>query len=389
MRIALCADGRSPHTERWTRGLVDRGIHVSLVWEPDQVDAQRRDLYPASVEHVVAPSTARVRPWTEPARSRASRALGQRLRPDLVHGLYLLRHGWAAAALGRRPLVLTAMGSDAMWLTSPPPAGTLRRRVAQSYERRVSRSALERTDLMLSDSHGIAERLGEILPGLRQEIVRFGVDEATARPEARGRWRDQLQIPEDALVVLSSRLLRPSYNIDAIVRSFPAVLSELPQAILVVKEYEPLTDAPYRELCDRLAGELGIAHAVRRVGELERSDLLDLYAAADVYVSVPDSDGTSVSVLEAMHQGTAVVASDVPGIDRSVLRDGVSVMLVPPKEAAALALALIRLGRDEAERRRLADAGVEIAAREGDFDRELDRAVLLYRDLLANPRRRL
>jgi glycosyltransferase involved in cell wall biosynthesis len=52
----------------------------------------------------------------------------------------------------------------------------------------------------------------------------------------------------------------------------------------------------------------------------DHEELVDLYAAADVYVSVPENDATAVSVFEAMAAHVLVVASDAPGIDPEILR---------------------------------------------------------------------
>jgi glycosyltransferase involved in cell wall biosynthesis len=135
--------------------------------------------------------------------------------------------------------------------------------------------------------------------------------------------------------------------------------------------------------CLRLADELGVREAVRTVGELERDELLDLTAAADVYVSVPDTDGTAVSVFEAMAAGVPVVASDAPGIDPEILRGGETALLVPVRDAEVLAAAVVRMARDRPLRQSLVESANETVRQHGDFERELDRAVSLYEKLAA------
>jgi glycosyltransferase involved in cell wall biosynthesis len=192
-----------------------------------------------------------------------------------------------------------------------------------------------------------------------------------------------LQVDERDFVVLSSRVIQPNYNIDTIVRAFAEIHDRIPGSILVLKEYPPSSDVDYRRRCLELIEEFELGGSVRIVGELEREELLELHAAADVYLSVPSRDGTAVSVLEAMAAGAAVVASDVLGIDPEILRSGETALLVPPEDSAALATAVVTLWSDRELRARLGRRAAEIVRMYGDWDRELDRAVELYEELVA------
>jgi colanic acid/amylovoran biosynthesis glycosyltransferase len=160
------------------------------------------------------------------------------------------------------------------------------------------------------------------------------------------------------------------------------VRRRLTKAVLVLKEHEPYSDAAYRRRCIALVDELGLGNVVRTVGELERSELLDLHAAADVYLSVPSRDGTAVSVFEAMAAGVAIVATDAPGIDPAILRRDETALLVPPRDAASLADAVVALA-EPARREALVLRAGQVVREHGDFDRELDRAVALYHELLS------
>ena len=199
-------------------------------------------------------------------------------------------------------------------------------------------------------------------------------------PTAPATWRRRLGIDEDAFVLLSSRLVHPRYNIDTIIRALPLVLRGLPRSVLVLKELPRFSDPAYQHFCLELADELGVRDAVRIVGEIERDELLALHAAADVYVSVPRTDGTAVLVLEAMAANVPVVASDVPGIDPVILRHRETALLVPNRDAEALAAAVVAVATDAVD---LVERAGEVVRLHGDFDRELDRAVTVYEELVA------
>jgi glycosyltransferase involved in cell wall biosynthesis len=382
MRIALCADGRSPHTQRWANGVCERGHDVALVWVKSEFTSSDLSSFRPSISHHVLDRPDRRRLWKLPLVGLEARRLAAELQPDLVHGLFLTGYGWMADDTGIRPLVLSALGSDVLDL-DPRSSGTTVDRLSARYVARRTHSAVAASDLVLTDSVSLADDLHRKVPGTEIRIIRFGVEIRDTAPGARGRWRARLGVDEDAFVLLSSRLVRPQYNIDTIVRALPAIRHRCPGAVLVLKELPRFSDPEYRQSCLQLADSLGVGDSVRVLGELDRGDLLELYAAADVYVSVPSTDGTAVSVLEAMAAGVAVVATDAPGIDPTILSGGDSAVLVPVRDAGSLATAVAELGVDPARRQRLAERALYVVRRHADFNRELDRAVHLYEELLA------
>jgi glycosyltransferase involved in cell wall biosynthesis len=387
MRVALSADGRSPHTQRWANAVADRGHEVAVVWASQDLGGADLTPYRDSISHhAYVRATPQRRPWMLPFAPVTADRLARALRPDLVHGLYLSGYGWTAHALRVRPLVLSALGSDVLDLEKesarsfPPGAAT-------SYGVWRTRRAVAAADVVFADSTAIADSVKRHVPNTETRIIRFGAEIRSATPTARSEWRRRLRVDERDFVALSSRLLRPNYNIDTVIRAFAEIRNRIPGSILVLKENTPFSDVDYRRHCFELIDELGIREVVRTVGELDGEELLTLYAAADVYLSVPSRDGTAVSVLEAMAAGVAIVATDAPGIDPEILRTKETALLVPPGDPAALASAVVALGRDRGFRERLARRAEEIVRLHGDFDRELDRAVELYEDLVASRHR--
>ena len=136
-----------------------------------------------------------------------------------------------------------------------------------------------------------------------------------------------------------------------------------------------------------LVRELGLAGQVVLPGQVPEVD--PYLGAADVFCLPSHEEGSgSVSVLEALRKGVAVVSTDVDGMTED-LSDRENALLVPPGDVAALASALERLLVDEAERARLARAARE--RYEGRFSpaaaaRELGE---LYAELGLSPARRM
>jgi glycosyltransferase involved in cell wall biosynthesis len=114
--------------------------------------------------------------------------------------------------------------------------------------------------------------------------------------------------------------------------------------------------------------------SITLAGRFSRVEIRDALAVADIAVvpSVIDSkgnvDGLPNSLLEAMAAGQAIVASRVAGIP-DVITDGVTGILVPPGDPAALREALTRLAQDPARRAELGAFAADRASRHLTWDR--------------------
>ena len=112
----------------------------------------------------------------------------------------------------------------------------------------------------------------------------------------------------------------------------------------------------------RQAERLGLSHRIEWRGVLAQPDVLAGYRAADLFVlaSKPtrdgDRDGLPNVLMEAQSQRLACVATDVSGIPE-LIEDGVTGLLTPPNDPAALAQKIAELVRDPARRAGLAAAG--------------------------------
>jgi glycosyltransferase involved in cell wall biosynthesis len=132
--------------------------------------------------------------------------------------------------------------------------------------------------------------------------------------------------------------LEPEKGHPTLLEAWPAVLSRCPEAYLLL-----VGEGSRHEALEAQARELRIAHRVVFTGR--RDDVPAVTAALDVAVLPSYREAQGLSILEAMALSRPVVASAVGGIPE-VIEDGVSGLLVPPHDAAALAAAISRLLSD-------------------------------------------
>jgi len=297
----------------------------------------------------------------------ALRGLARDVRPDVVHGHYLLPFGALTARMGARPLVISPWGTDALVDAREGRPG-----------RAAAQEAVTAADALVVNSAALEEACLELgADPARLHRIYWHVDLAPFGPDrADGGLRARLGFPADSFVVLSLRNFRPDTNLDVLVRAFARVVTEEPRARLVLAA----RSGTLREEIERLVRELGLADRVafHLAGPRE---LPSLVAAADICVSLARSDSTPPSLLEAMASGRALVYADAASIGEWVAQ-GDGAEIVAQRDESGTARALLRLLGDESRRalygernRRVVSKRVEPAGP------ALDR---LYRELAAS-----
>jgi glycosyltransferase involved in cell wall biosynthesis len=150
----------------------------------------------------------------------------------------------------------------------------------------------------------------------------------------------------------------------------------VPVDLLLAGEPDPGNPAavPGEEVASWVAQGL-----VRRLGHVD--DMPALFRSVDIVVLPSYREGLPKGLIEAGASGCALVTTDVPGCREVVTheRDG---LLVPVRDAGALADAIERLVTDPALRARLAAAAREKAVAEFDERIVIERTLEVYRELL-------
>jgi len=286
---------------------------------------------------------------------RRVRDLVRTWKPDLIHAGPANTAGAIAAAIGFRPLLLMPWGTDILIV----PRQSL-------FGRLIVRRTINRADLITCDARVVRDRIVELTGYPPDKIVVFpwGIDLERFEPResARQTARAALGLTEGP-VILMNRAHKPVYGIEFFLRALPRVLARVPEATAVIAG-----DGPLRESLISLARELGLSSRARFVGAVDNPSMPSLLHASNVYVSSSLSDGTSVSLLEAMACGLPVVVSDLPS-NREWVEPERGGLLVPPRDVDSLADAMVRVLTDHELSRAMGRRNLEIARERADWNR--------------------
>jgi len=182
--------------------------------------------------------------------------------------------------------------------------------------------------------------------------------------------------------ILVPRMHVPKNGIEYAIEAMASIAEQARDARMLVTGDGPLR-ASLEDLAHRVAGD-----RVAFPGMVDQEELRELYRRVDV-VLIPSvttmgtQENTSIAALEAMACGTPVVATDIGGLPE-VIRSGVVGLLVPERDARALAEATVALLTDEERARRMGEEARRHVVREFSTTSWAKRVVGVYEAALAS-----
>ncbi|HKP81862.1 MAG TPA: glycosyltransferase family 4 protein [Pyrinomonadaceae bacterium] len=377
MRICYLADGRYIHTLRWLRYFGERGNDVSLV-----------SFAPMGPEHLQALEEAGGRYlgeigkfhlkrfWLTMGEVLSLRRLLRREKIDVLHCHFLSSNAWFAALSGFHPLVITVMGGGDVCGPDWQPNGV--------RERLLTPFTLRRTDLVTSWSRVMAD---VVRPYCREdtpvEVIHGGINlERFNRGPKPEYLRERWNLPPEAKVVFSPRLMRPLSNITTIAAAAGLVREKLPHTYFLFSAPAEERIETYEAEVRRVLREAGAEDNVRFVGAIPHDEMADYHRFADVTISIPGTDGTPMTVLESMACGTPVIVGDIPDYDQYYFDKGKTVLMATPTDAGSVAEALVSLLMDSSLAQRLSTEAEQRVRASGSYESQMSKMNQLYTNLL-------
>jgi glycosyltransferase involved in cell wall biosynthesis len=299
------------------------------------------------------------RRWAYPLRALVSLAaiLREARSADVLYCNGLYPESVAANLILRKPLAMKIVGdwvweraTNRGWITDSFETFQHRRLDGRlAWLSRLRSFCIRRADTVVVPSQylaGVAEGWG--VPRSRVRVIpNAAATDAPAECDARGPLRTTFRLITVARLVTWKR-------IDELIR----LLGGWPDAGLIV-----VGEGPERERLHELATSLGVAARVWFTGQVDRSTVMSLLSASDVFILNSTYEGLPHVVIEAMRAGVAVVATDAGGTREVVVPEDTGV-LVPQDDPHALRDAVAALLADPSRRQMLAArAAAMMAAR--------------------------
>jgi L-malate glycosyltransferase len=227
----------------------------------------------------------------------------KKIQPAFVHVHQANSFAWYTSIALRGlniPWVLTVWGSDV--LIAPHRSWWLKQMLL---------SNLNHAHAITADSKELCTQVNLMVRNKQKTILlaNFGVA------------IDPLPLEKEKLIY-SNRLHKPLYRIDRIIQAFNELHHKDPRWQLVIAASGEQT-----AYLKKMARSAEAADHIHFTGWINQSEQIEYYSKALLYVSLPESDGTSSSLLEAMACGCIPVVSDLPA-NREWIDDMVNGVLV-------------------------------------------------------------
>jgi glycosyltransferase involved in cell wall biosynthesis len=346
----LCVS-RHPHDPQW--GLEESDLRAQQVMDASQVPVlglrRRRKVELA--------------PWLRLAR------FLRRNRIDILHSHKFGSNAWGSV-IARAAGTPVVIAHEHTWSYEGQP---LRRFVDREVISRCADRfiAVSREDQRrMVDVEGIAPSRTLFIPNGVAEIA----------PPTGKDIRAELGIARETPLVGAVAVLRPQKAHGVLLEATAILLRERSDAQVLI-----VGDGPERAGLERRASELGVAAAVRFLGD--RADVSDVLAALDVAVCSSDFEGSPLAVMEYMDAARPIVATAVGGVP-DLIEQGVHGLLVPRRDPGAMAAAIRRLLEEPGAAAAMGLAARERRRSEFDIGVQVGRLEALYEQLLEARRAR-
>ena len=355
MRVLYFSRDFTTHDHRFLSSLAETGLEVFFL----RLERRARQLedrpLPPAVNLVRWPSNPTLSPfrWRNlPTLLMDLRGILHHLRPDIVHAGPVQSAAFLAALACSYPFVSIRFPRRESFPTpsfSPSLQGRgrglglfsphlitmswgsdlLRDADSSRLYRWITRFTLSRTDTLLGDCEAVRSKAATFgFPSEKVHLFPWGIDldrfsppPSTAPagegpgvrvlPLGRGAGGEGLRNRlgwQDAFVVLSLRSWEPIYGVDVALRGFARAAQQVPELRLLF-----LGGGSQAPLVHQIIQQYDLSDRVYLGGQVSQNDLPPIYRAADLYLSASHSDGSSVSLMEALASGLPVLVSGIPG----------------------------------------------------------------------------
>lgn len=295
--------------------------------------------------------------------------LAQDLDFDLIHAHTTLPDGFAATRFAHRlgiPLVITVHGYDVQWAVH-----------LRSSVRRVILETWERANRVICVSETLRRRCVALWEGPTEKFVAIPNGMALDRLASEGQAVEIRNRYPYRTLLLTVATLIPRKGHEFVLRALPRVIRHHPDVLyLVIGEGELMSRLR------ALARQLGVEDHVVCCGAQPHAEAMAHMAACRVFVMPSWNEAMGIAYLEAMAHGKPVVGCQGEGI-ADVVTDGETGLLVPPRDADAVAEALLWLLDHPVEAERMGQKARKLILQEYTWDHNAHRVRQVYEEVCA------
>lgn len=367
MRILYLTDNNSVHNRRFLEKLSSARYEVWF-WNLTATESPQNGL-PNGVQSIV--STKNVGRGASPGQYRELlpqlQSVLKEFQPGLVHAGPIQSGGYLAALADFHPMLLMSWGSDLLLEAERNPEW-----------KQATEFALQKTDALFCDCDAVRKKANSFRVFSDSQVVQFpwGVKRGVFSPVGSLLPNNKFTRREGTTTFIYTRSYDPLYGTDVLLDAFLRARSANSSLRLLL-----LGSGSRDQSIRSFVQAHDLNDAVLLLGPQPTEELPMWFRAADAYISCAKSDGTSISLLEAMATGLPVVVTDIPS-NREWITEPENGWLAPagsPEEVADRMLQVANLTPQE--RKTTSERNQRVVAERADWDKNFPRLLEMYERL--------
>ena len=294
----------------------------------------------------------------------------RKINPNIVIANAIQGHGLFAVLSKVRPVLLMPWGSDWAIVANK----NIIMRLWSRYV--VNRADLIQIDCEVGKSVILELSKGKVNPG---DIWVFPqgieLDNFKSIPELKKTLRQVLGWENNKILIMT-RTFKPIYGIDIFLKALSMIVKQDKDVRAII-----VGDGPLEQELKNLCFSLGLKDYVKFTDRINREELVSYLNAADIYVSTSYSDGTSLSLLEALAVGLPAVVTDVPANLEWVI-DGYNGFIAKRGDHKDVEEALLKLLKNVELWPVFRERNIMLAKKKADWDKNFEKFVRMFEVLL-------
>lgn len=355
MRICFFSNAESIHTKRWVQYFSEKGHDVHLLsftnhsingavthYIGPEPPLDRRILFSFGAQHL--------------KKILQIKKILRKIKPDIVHGHYIINHAFYAALSGFHPLVVSAWGSDV--LLSAKKSFLLKP---------IIKYTLKKADIITASSGYLSEETSRYAKNKKINIVPFGVDTEMFPPKQGEHQKN--------MVVGVIKHLKSIYGIDVFISALPLIVKYYPDLKVII-----CGGGPQKPYLKKIVKMNNLSRVVEFVGDVPHDKVPEYIGKMDVFVMPSLSESFGVSALEAESMEIPVIATNTGGIPETVI-NGVTGLLVESNDPESLANAIIKLLSNRNLRTEMGKNGRKLVIEKYRWQENMKKVEKIYKSL--------
>jgi glycosyltransferase involved in cell wall biosynthesis len=368
VRVIYFTRSYNTHDHRFLASLAGAGLDVFYLPLESAVRQQEARPLPPGVKRIEWRGGQSPAHWVDyPTLIQDMKRVIREVKPDIIHAGPVHRSAFVAAAAGFHPLLTMSWAADILYESEHNP-----------WMHWASSYTLSHTDILAGDCRAVENKAAEYgFPRDKVVLFPWGIDLQKFQPGRNNELRRQLGW-QDEFIVLSLRSWEPIYGVDIVLKAFAQASRQVPQLRLLLPG-----GGSQKERIRQLIQEYHLEELVKLPGQVGQEQLPDYYHAADLYLTASHSDGSSVTLMEALACGLPAAVSDIAGNVEWVQPDQQG-WVFHDGDAAGAAQCIVKAYQERERRATMQAANRRLAEQRADWDKNFnvllgayDRAVAL------------